>query len=352
MIGVHAPARICFFGDHQDYLSLPVIAGTIDRKITIEGTPNNSNKIKLQLVDINTTIVIDLDEQFNKISEQDYFRSVWVVLKNHGYHLTEGYTVEISGTIPINAGLSSSSALVVAWIRFVLAALNREDEVTDEQIGKWAFESEVTFFNQPGGLMDQFTIAQGGLLYIDTAKGTTERLTPNLGHLVVAESGIPKQTLEVLKNARNYGQAALAAVQENVPNFNLHQADEMAYNDYKKFVPEPYKPYWYAAIHNHLLTQNARKKLLSGPIDFVQIGQWMNSHQEILQECIQNTPQKMYTQMEAAKNAGALGAKIIGSGGGGCMVALVTADTKENVIDAFLKAGVSSAYEVNLTTIA
>ena len=28
---VHSPARVCLFGDHQDYLGLPVIAGTIDR---------------------------------------------------------------------------------------------------------------------------------------------------------------------------------------------------------------------------------------------------------------------------------------------------------------------------------
>ncbi|MEM9867554.1 MAG: galactokinase family protein, partial [Bacteroidota bacterium] len=33
MIEISVPARICFYGDHQDYLGLPVIAGTIDRYI-------------------------------------------------------------------------------------------------------------------------------------------------------------------------------------------------------------------------------------------------------------------------------------------------------------------------------
>jgi len=32
-VEVKAPGRICFFGDHQDYLGLPVIAATIDRYI-------------------------------------------------------------------------------------------------------------------------------------------------------------------------------------------------------------------------------------------------------------------------------------------------------------------------------
>ena len=48
------------------------------------------------------------------------------------------------------------------------------------------------------------------------------------------------------------------------------------------------------------------------------------------------------------RKAGALGAKIIGSGGGGCMVAMVTQVTKEKVIQAFLKTGVKNAYEISL----
>ena len=31
-----APGRVCLFGDHQDYLGLPIIATTIDKEITIE----------------------------------------------------------------------------------------------------------------------------------------------------------------------------------------------------------------------------------------------------------------------------------------------------------------------------
>ena len=74
----------------------------------------------------------------------------------------------------------------------------------------------------------------------------------------------------------------------------------------------------------------------------------MNAHQTILQQCIQNTPESMITQMEAAKKAGAFGAKIIGSGGGGCMVALTDDRSKNSVIQAFQEAGAQAAYEVKL----
>ena len=198
--------------------------------------------------------------------------------------------------------------------------------------------------------MDQYTISQKGLLYIDTLSTFTERLNANIGSLVIAESGITKKTLTVLENARTYAEASIKFVKEKVSDFDIHKADENDYEEFLEYVPEIYQDHWYATIFNHLLTQKARKMLKEGPIDIYQIGRWMNAHQKILQERIQNTPEIMKLQMEAALNAGALGTKIIGSGGGGCMVAMVNDDNKEQVIQAFKKNGAKSAYEISLTS--
>ena len=167
-ITVQAPARICFFGDHQDYLGLPVIAGTIDRYIKIKAIPNNENHYFIQLLDLNKQITINLNENSKSIEAEDYYRSCMAVLTKEGAVFTQGYTIEISGTIPVNAGVSSSSALVVAWLRFLIQAQEATWEVAGSQIGECAYQSEVIFFNQPGGLMNQYTIAQGGMIFIDT----------------------------------------------------------------------------------------------------------------------------------------------------------------------------------------
>jgi galactokinase len=350
MIKVSAPARICFFGDHQDYLNLPVIAGTINRYIQIEAEPSKENSFFIQLIDIDKVKTIDLNKKYNKIDNGDYFLSVLEVLKKAGFLFNQGYKIKLSGDIPINAGISSSSALVVAWIRFLLEIQDQKKEINDVQIGKWAYESESSFFNQPGGIMDQYTIAQKGLLYINTQTTRTERLNPNIGCLVIAESGLAKRTLGVLQKARSYSQSAIAAVLDKVPQFEIHSANESEYEEYLHFVPEIYRDHWYAAIFNHLLTQKARKMLISGSLDIEQLGNLMNAHQKILQQRIQNTPEIMQKQMQAACNAGALGAKIIGSGGGGCMVAMVTENTKEKVIQAFLNKGAKTAYEISLSS--
>ena len=349
MITSEASARICFFGDHQDYLSLPVIAGTIDRKIKIKATPNLTATYFLQLVDLEETITIDLNKKNRLISSGDYYRSSMKVLQKEGAQFVQGYDIEISGTIPLNSGISSSSALVVAWLRFLIQAQEVSSLVSNETLGLLAYRAEVLYFDQPGGLMDQYTIAQGGLLYINTKTGNTSELPSNLGKLVVAESGIYKETLTVLQNARTFGQNALEVVLKKEPNFDIHTATVSSYNNYLQFVPEEYKNHWYAAIHNHLLTQEAKKALQTDKPNLKDIGNLMNAHQTILEERIQNTPINMKIQMDAARSAGALGAKIIGSGGGGCMVAMVTEDTLQPVINAFLATGAKAAYEVNLT---
>ena len=71
--------------------------------------------------------------------------------------------------------------------------------------------------------------------------------------------------------------------------------------------------------------------------------------QKILEEYILNTPKPMMKMMQNARENGAMGTKIIGSGGGGCMVAMVNEESKENVINAFLASGAKAAYEVQLT---
>jgi len=347
MISIKVPARICFFGDHQDYLGLPVIAGTINRYIELKAKATEAAEFRINLPDIQSHRTISLNSEADIIPE-DYLRSAMAVLKKKGFSFKQGYEVDISGDIPVNAGLSSSSALTVAWIRFLIAIQEKKNHVSDAEVGSWAYEAEVVFFDSPGGLMDQYTIAQQGLLFINTKEGKTERLVGDLGKLIVAESGIKKKTLNVLKNARTYQEKAIRQVQLQHPNFNIHKVTLADFKRYKACISREYHDHWYAAVRNYQITREAKKLLSFETLDLEKIGQLMDEHQSILENQIKNTPLEMITMMKAARNAGAFGAKTIGSGGGGCMVAIVSKDTKEEVINAFLAKGAINAYEVHV----
>ena len=58
-----APARICLYGDHQDYLNLPVIAIAIDRYIKVEAKSTLAEAFYINKLDINKKDIIDYNNQ-------------------------------------------------------------------------------------------------------------------------------------------------------------------------------------------------------------------------------------------------------------------------------------------------
>ena len=347
-IYIKVPARICFFGDHQDYLGLPVIAGTINRFITVHAKENNDNSFNISMPDIKRKRIINNQKPILNVKQGDYFLSSIDILKKLGFNFHKGYDVVITGDIPVNAGLSSSSALVVAWIRFLIQIQEDLKKISNFQIGKWAHESESLYFDQPGGLMDQYTIANGGLVFIDTEFAKVEKLPNNLGNLVIAESGIKKETLNVLKKAREYAQNSIKALLKKHPYFKIKSFKEEDYEKYKNLIPKKYQTYFYSTIFNYIITLKARNHILLKQINFKFLAELMNEHQFILDNYIKNTPKKMAKMILEANKSGALGSKIVGSGGGGCIVAMVEKKNISKVIETFIKNGAVKAYEVKL----
>jgi len=343
---LQVPGRVCFFGDHQDYLGLPVIAGAIDRYITLTAQPNGLDCFNITLTNTNTAKRIPLSLQAFT-AQPDYFFSGLAVMLDQGVRIEQGYDLTIEGNIPMNAGLSSSTALVTAWIKFLAAVGFPHLTTTNDQIATWSHRAEVAFFNQPGGHMDHITIAHQGLICLDNTTLALETLNSPFESIVIAESGIEKKTLEVLRNARTYAEKAIQSVKTANPEFKLHQADGSAVERYMNVIDPLHRKHWYAAIHNHLITREALQ-LFKQQGTAESLGRLMNAHQHILENCIENTPKAMSQMMDLARQSGAYGAKIVGSGGGGVMVALCSKDNCNKVMQAFKEAGAVSAYEVQL----
>lgn len=346
---VKAPGRICFFGDHQDYLELPVIAATIDRYIYMEAFPIAAAQLQIDFKDMSSVATIDLNEELNPLAGRDYFRSALRVLAREGIRIEKGYRIQVWGDIPIQAGLSSSSAMVVAWIRLLLLMAEVSlDQISDDTIAKWTYTAEVLEFNEPGGLMDQYTIALGGLLFLETSTATYKRLTATWDSVVVVDSGIEKNTLQMLSHLKTNALEALAMVQQKWPSFRLEEATALDYQQTVQILPQELHPYWFAAIHNHLITQQALEAFGSQPTDVPKIAHLMNAHQHILQNHLKNTPEAMQSMMQCAERNGAYGLKIIGSGGGGCFVALTHQKNENLLIEALKTHGVKDAFPVHI----
>ena len=199
-IKVTVPGRICLFGEHQDYLGLPVITYAINLNVSITGKREKSNKIFIDLPDINSKEEIILKQNGSDIlyiHERDYFRSAINVLNRLGASIITGCRCRVNGNIPINSGTSSSSALNVAWIRFLVEIAENVDLTYKDplRIAHLAYQTEVLEFKEPGGMMDQFATAVGGTLYISFLdEASVKLLDAELGSFVLGDSGQPKDT--------------------------------------------------------------------------------------------------------------------------------------------------------------
>ena len=80
---ISTPGRVCLFGEHQDYLGLPVIAMAISLRSVISGISRNDTSIIIRKPDINETEKFDL-VKLNYHSKRDYFKSGIKVCKDVG----------------------------------------------------------------------------------------------------------------------------------------------------------------------------------------------------------------------------------------------------------------------------
>lgn len=351
MITVKVPARICLLGDHQDYLGLPVIAASIDRYLTLEAAPQEKSCFTFELTDLGQTRELALQIDESSVQKGDFLAATLAVLARKGIVAESGYAIEIRSSIPVNAGVSSSSALVIAFIRFLISAFAQK-QVEDRQIADWANEAEVDFFGDPGGLMDHYSIALEELRVIYPDSRSTEVLPrPKQLPLILVESGIAKQTVGVLSKAKEKALEALTHVQKITPELTYHNAQMRDILAYKSRLNTELYSYWQASIANHQITKSAIA-LLSDPTtqDLIpKLAELINQHQFYLRTAIQNTPELMQRQMQVVIEAGGLATKVIGSGGGGCFFVLAESAAAPRIIENLMQQGARAAYSIHIT---
>lgn len=317
-ISVSAPGRICLFGEHQDYFGLPVISAAINLRIKVEGKKLNQSRLIIRLPDINREEEIDLFGDCRIKGERDYLRSSLNVLKEMGFKFKDGYECEITSDIPIAKGVASSSALVVSWIRFLITISEKPRELSLKEIASTAYRAEVLEFGEPGGMQDHFCASMGEMLYIDCGKETDARvLKSDLHEFVLVDSLEQKDTRAVLSRIKNHVYKAINIVKEEIGEFDLREivitnkVDEILAK-----LPEEVSRKFRATLRTRDLTKKVNEAINKKDIREDDIGRWLDEHHRILRDGLEISTVSIERLIKVAKNAGALGCKINGSGGG------------------------------------
>ncbi len=340
-----APGRICLFGEHQDYLALPVIPCAISLRIRVEGVARKDNLVRVDLPDIGSEEFFTIAPRINYTKKRDYLRSAVNVLQRKGAVFSHGFDCRIQGSIPINSGTSSSSALTVAWIRFLLEMTDSYPYPGERMVANFAHEAEVLEFREPGGMMDHYATSVGGVSYIDFDPVIS--LTPLPDHLssfVLGDSLQPKATTSILSRVKNRVVGVVEKLGKHYSDFSLRFLVPGELKRFERVLNDEEMALLRGTVVNHHITRQARLLMQEEVLDHQRIGELLTRHQTILRDVLGISTTKIDTMLEAAIAAGAYGGKINGSGGGGCMFAYAP-ENPETVAEAVEKAG-GNAYIV------
>ncbi len=316
-VKVKVPARICLFGEHQDYLGLPVISAAVNLYMRVVGRKNEERKASFYLFNFDDKEEFELNFPVPYRKERDYFRSVFNVLRRQGIDFQWGVKGAVSSRIPISAGASSSSALVVSLIKLLLELAGDPRKDDPETLAELAFEAEVAEFKEPGGKMDHYTCALGGVLFIDFSDGKVERIRSKLEGFVLADSMQPKETKRILSRAKGGQLEALKRLRQIYPAFDLRKTSYEEIKELLAKLPIELRPFAEAAIRNRELTLRGRELLKNDCFDSYELGKLLLEHHGILRDFLEVSTPTIEKMMEEALKAGALGGKVNGSGGGG-----------------------------------
>ena len=333
------------FGEHQDYLGLPVIAMAISLRTKIRGNQRSDRKVIIHKKDLKETESFSLSDLDYK-RPRDYFKSGIKVCLEEGLVFSNGFECEITSDIPIQAGTSSSSAIVVSWIHFLSLMSENKVNLSLEKLGELAFKSEVLEFREPGGMMDQYSTSLGNLVYIESdPELSIKQLKPTLGNFILGDSGEPKNTMNILKRCRDMRENIFRKLKQTNKNFNLHSCNKDLNLSLLNIDEEKL---FFGTIENRDILRKAKVELEKEKPNNVLLGTLLNQQHHILKDTLNISTTKIESMLSAALDAGALGGKINGSGGGGCMF-VYSPENQESVARAIESVG-GRAYIIHSDT--
>jgi len=319
----------------------------------LEAEKITDSKFLIDLPDLDKSLEIPLGKkELEYTSDRDYLRSGYNQFIRRGNRFDKGYKIRITGDIPINAGASSSSALVIAWLYFLNLIL-AEPIYGKAELARVGYLTEVKEFNEAGGMMDHYSSTYGNFIYLKPEIGQDGFFVEDLelDGFVLGNSLEKKETVEDLIKVKQMSLEAFNRLKETMKEFNQFTTP---LEDIKQMLPnlrEEYQKKIIGNIINRDITIEAKKLLFENfPIDsklsfYRRLGDLLNMHHNQLMLNIGISTKKIDQMIAKCLEAGAHGAKINGSGFGGTMFAL--APGKEEETKAAIEIAGGEAFIIN-----
>jgi mevalonate kinase len=303
MIEATAPGKIILFGEHAVVYGRPAIAVPV---------ADVQAKAVLQPVAAGFRIIAsDLGRDY-LLAQAEPDDPLAAVIQATLHCLNQpappDVNLHISSTIPLGRGLGSGAAISTAIARVLSQFFNHP--LAPAEISALVYEVEKLYHGTPSGI-DNTVVAFEQPVYFVKGRPIQRMRVGQPLTLVVGDTGIVTPTHTVVGDLRRRWQAD----------------------------PERYEGYF---DEIGVIADQARIAVEEAASGLPAIGRLMNENQELLTTLGVSSPE-LERLIEAARQSGALGAKLSGAGWGGNMIALTWPDQAAAIAQALSKAGAAQA---------
>jgi mevalonate kinase len=301
----HAPGKVILFGEHAVVHGRPAIAVPVmqvQARAEVHDNPGWPG-VTIHAQDIGQVIDVANAPQNEPLSA-----TVRHTLAHMGFELGDvQLRMTLRSSIPVASGLGSGAAVATALVRALCAHLGQVMDAA--AISAVVYETEKLLHGTPSGI-DNTTVAFEQPVYFCRGQPIRTLQVARPFWLAIADTGVPSPTKAAVADVR----AALRREPERYGRL----FDEIG-----------------------ILADLGRRAIEEGRTEA--LGPLMDKNQDLLRQLDVSSPE-LEALIAAARQVGALGAKLCGGGRGGNMIALVQAADAGKVKSACLAAGAKTVF--------
>ena len=324
-----APGRVNLIGGQVDYHEGWVVPMAIDRDVRVAAQRRTDGRVVARSREIGGVVDVPADASADPRSVRPAWgraiAGVVRVLSELG-RAPVGADLDITSTVPIGGGLSSSAAFEVG------VALALDDvanfDVSPRELALAAQRAEHLATGVPCGSQDQLASVfgrAGHALLIDCRTLEIEELPlPDTIRVLVVHSGVPR-TLEASPYAQRRSDSQAVAARLGLRVLRDASLDQVRDQPRGRHVVTE-------MIRVHAFADALRAGRLDalGPL-------MLASHESSRTDMEVSTPE-LDALVDCLMDAGAIGARLTGAGFGGCVVALVASERADEIAGAATEA--------------
>ncbi len=314
-----APGRVNLIGEHTDYNQGLALPFAIADGVTVRGRGLADRRIEAVAVDLDERDGFSLDGVSSAEGWRGFVRGAAGELGRSGVSL-RGASLEIVGTVPRGAGLSSSAALEVALV-LALLAVAEASEPDRLELARLCSRIENDWVGAQTGLLDQIASlfgSAGHALVVDFRSLDVRPVSLSLEDfkLFVLDSGEEHTHAGSGYNDRRAecAEAASRLGLDSLRDATLGMASEL---------PSPL-----SLRVRHVVSENERVRDAVAALereDLDELGRLLDASHASLRDCYEVSTDAVEDAVARCKRAGAVGARIMGGGFGGSVLALLPA---------------------------